>query len=627
MVGYAIPMVTSTKSIKNSSLMNRKPHRASRIKLPNDRDDASIAELLDRASWYRAHGNPKAAERICDEILALEPFNVQALNILGLIFQESGRHKPAVKALVKAVASDPLNAACHFNLANSYYALNRTEQAVAHFKKAIVLDDRPNNTEKLILQSPAIMTCIGRIEARWPMPVRGAELFEPPTLNTIASDLFLRCALETRPIGGVALERFLTSLRSAILDLTHSGAIDPTIVEVDLVNLAAALAQQCFINEFVYADSEREVQQSTSLRDALLQKLQEGSEIPSLLLAAVAGYFPLHSLPEARALLKQRWAGSIDDLLRVQLREPQEEAADRDAIASLTPIDDEVSLRVMRQYAENPYPRWSASAATMYLDGDDQRCSSIEAAGLRTAEEILIAGCGTGMHAIEVARNLRDSHILAIDISLPSLCFARRKSRELNVHNIEYAQADILSLPAIGRDFDRVEAVGVLHHLADPEAGWRVLLSLLKPNGVMRVGLYSELARRAIVEVREFIAERGYHPTKEDIRKCRQEIFREYGKRGWSSVVGGGDFYSLSGCRDMMFNVMEHTFTIPRVKAFLTDQRLSFLGFDLPRGIMEKFQSQFPGKTDPLDLDNWHAFEMENPQAFMQMYQFTVRKN
>ena len=65
----------------------------------------------------------------------------------------------------------------------------------------------------------------------------------------------------------------------------------------------------------------------------------------------------------------------------------------------------------------------------------------------------------------------------------------------------------------------------MLHHLADPQAGWRVLLSLLRPGGVMHIGLYSELARQDVVRARAFIAERGYGQTADDIRRCRQDLF------------------------------------------------------------------------------------------------------
>ena len=84
--------------------------------------------------------------------------------------------------------------------------------------------------------------------------------------------------------------------------------------------------------------------------------------------------------------------------------------------------------------------------------------------------------------------------------------------------NIEYAHADILKLGSIGRTFDLIELIGVLHHLSDPAAGLNVLLSLLKPGGIIGIGLYSERARRAIVAARAFIAERGYRPMVEDIR-------------------------------------------------------------------------------------------------------------
>ena len=81
-----------------------------------------------------------------------------------------------------------------------------------------------------------------------------------------------------------------------------------------------------------------------------------------------------------------------------------------------------------------------------------------------------------------------------------------------------------MKLASIGRDFDFIDASGVLHHLADPWAGWRMLLSLLRPGGVMQVGLYSELARQNVVAARALIAERGYRPIPDDIRRCREDI-------------------------------------------------------------------------------------------------------
>ena len=119
------------------------------------------------------------------------------------------------------------------------------------------------------------------------------------------------------------------------------------------------------------------------------------------------------------------------------------------------------------------------------------------------APEILIAGCGTGQQSIETATQIRDSKVLAIDLSLSSLAYAKRKTNELAVNNIEYMQADILELEKLNKNFDIIESGGVLHHMDDPFAGWQVLVNCLKPGGLMRIGLYSELARQHIVKLRE----------------------------------------------------------------------------------------------------------------------------
>ena len=72
-----------------------------------------------------------------------------------------------------------------------------------------------------------------------------------------------------------------------------------------------------------------------------------------------------------------------------------------------------------------------------------------------------------------VFQRFRDIRILAIDLSLSSISYAIRKTREAGITNVEYAQADILKLGDIARTFDIIESGGVLHHLADPFVGWR----------------------------------------------------------------------------------------------------------------------------------------------------------
>jgi SAM-dependent methyltransferase len=305
-------------------------------------------------------------------------------------------------------------------------------------------------------------------------------------------------------------------------------------------------------------------------------------------------------------------------VLRVQVREPLAEAADAAAIPALTGVEDEISRKVQQQYEESPYPRW-----TVALPAQPTTLEAYlrERFGLASAfgGDILIAGCGTGEHSVDTARNFPQSKVLAIDISRTSLAYARRKTREFGVRNIEYAQADILKLGSLDRRFDLIESVGVLHHLSDPEAGWRALLPLLHPGGVMRIALYSELGRRPLDPGRALIAERGYRPTADDIRMWRQELIQ----RG--EAVPSSDFFSISSCRDLCFHVMEHRFTLPRIKRFLEANRLTLLGLETSGETQQQFLQENPAPTSRTDLDRWDAFEQAHPRTFASMYYLWLR--
>jgi SAM-dependent methyltransferase/tetratricopeptide (TPR) repeat protein len=576
----------------------------------------SLASLAAEASrWYRA-GRINEAQAICRQILAREPAHVQSLNLLGLMAQASGDHRLALKMFAKAIAADEVNAACHYNAGNSYQALGNRGKAIAHFTNALALG-MEEKAVAFILQSPVIKSCLAQIAGKRPSTT--VEVLGPERLTALANDLFLRAAMEATTLPNVQLETLLGHARGGLLRLAGEQGDNND----ELTAFACALARQCFINEYVYDQTDAESGLAIDLRDRLLQDLASGDAIAPLALAIVAAYFPLHALPMAEALLRRDWPASVAGLLQVQLREPLEEAAERGAIATLAPIKDGVSLQVMRQYEENPYPRWTINPLTAFA-ADQARGRILPSAERQAELEVLIAGCGTGSHAVQIAQVYPNARVLAVDISLSSLAYARRKTRELGLRNIEYAQADILELGSLDRTFDQIESVGVLHHLAEPEAGWRVLVSLLRPGGRMRIGLYSELARRFIVEARAHIAACGYRATADDIRKCRQDILGEGEK--WNMLTGMRDFYSMSGCRDLLFNVMEHRFTIPRIAAFLQENNLSFEGFepfDDPT-VLEKFHSQFAGTADENNLDQWHRFEQDHPQTFWGMYIFTA---
>ena len=450
-------------------------------------------------------------------------------------------------------------------------------------------------------------------------------------LSLVAKDRLLVCLLKSAPVCDSELEQFLTGTRKALLDWAEATRV-ADVVDDGLLEFCCALAEQCFVNEYVFALAGDESARANALWRAAIAIRADSGELQPLWLAVAAAYFPLHALPDIDSVLDARWPECFEALLTKQVREPRRELALRAAIPHLTAITNEVSLKVQRQYEENPYPRWvrtipSAKAASLpvFLRARFPQALFRHAAS-NVRLSILIAGCGSGQELVEMARHFPDARILAVDLSLASLGYAKRMTAALGIDNVEYAQADLLQLGALDERFDVISTTGVLHHLADPFEGWRTLLTLLRGDGFMRVGLYSALARSEIVAVRKIIAAVGYQPISADIRLFRQKALTRGAGAAESYVATRSDFFTLSECRDLLFHVQEHLLSLPEIAGFLEANDLTFIGFETDPQIRRHYATRFPDDRSMTDLDCWNVFEQENPKAFSAMYQFWVQK-
>jgi Tfp pilus assembly protein PilF/SAM-dependent methyltransferase len=117
---------------------------------------------------------------------------------------------------------------------------------------------------------------------------------------------------------------------------------------------------------------------------------------------------------------------------------------------------------------------------------------------------VLIAGAGTGDSVIWLAHQLRDtpSEIVALDFSSASLAIAKARAERRGFANICWVHAPLLDVATLELgSFDYVTCLGVLHHLADPEAGIAALASVLAENGGMVVMLYGVHGRVHIYQM------------------------------------------------------------------------------------------------------------------------------
>lgn len=449
-------------------------------------------------------------------------------------------------------------------------------------------------------------------------------------LDGILGDRLLILLLQKTVSKQIGLENLLCPLRQVLL----RKARGLSEIGVEPLRFMVSFAMQCHHNSYVYAVGADELREAEELAQALDSRLGRG-DAPDrgmeIALALSAMYRPLHDLAHFEALLSvpvEAWSEELRPLIELSLLNPAEEQRLKQTIGAFGSIEDATSRAVRSQYEENPYPRWS----TMPM----QRAFSFEGY-LKLSfpwheptplpePRILIAGCGTGRHPIGVARELPKARVLAIDLSLASLAYAKRMAGRYDVRNLDFRHGDLLEAGALGETFDVIESVGVLHHLREPEAGLEALLGVLKPGGYFKIGLYSATARRWITAARARVRELGLEPTPEGIRAFRQLVIGGQ-EPELERYVGMSDFFDLDSFRDLVFHVQEHCFTVPQLKDLLERHGLRFLGLPETSGKQrELYRALYPEDSEMRDLDRWHEVETANPDCFISMYDLWCQK-
>ena len=127
--------------------------------------------------------------------------------------------------------------------------------------------------------------------------------------------------------------------------------------------------------------------------------------------------------------------------------------------------------------------------------------------------------------------------------------------------------------------------------------------------------------------MRNLISNESIGSSSQEIRDYRKHLLglkniEDYGFANISS-----DFFSTSGCRDLLFHVQEHRMNLKVLADFLKDHKLNFLGFDIDSSVIRAYKTRFLNDPSANNLDQWHICEEENPHTFAGMYQFWIQKN
>ena len=604
------------------------------------------------------------AKPLLYKAIQIQPNHAKAHNNLGVVLKELEEHQKAISYFDKAIQINPKFEKAHSNLVVLLKELGEHQKVINYYEKAILiipnsraiingLSDlfksitlsrltktnsvglkelflfqyRKNNiNHDGIFHNAKLLLFIGENDNDQVRQIVNSDslLLKNKIIQNLSKEELFLLMLQKSLMADKFLEKLLTKLRYEILfTLVDSNQ---NILN-EYFDFIISLAEQCLLNEYVYTQSKKEINHVNQLKN----KIVNNEEINELEMAILGCYMPLHTSKNITNKLLDYKSKNIlfNDLITMQIKEPLKEIKLVNSIKSFDQIFDSVSKKVREQYEEHPYPRWRYTdkylpSNFLSLLTNEIKPNKIEYSNKFVNPNVLIAGCGTGKH-IAIAERYLNANILGVDLSLTSLAYAKRKTEESGFKNIEFLHADILQLRNLNRKFDVIECIGTLHHMKDPLAGLKVLLDLLEPHGFLKLGLYSEISRQHIVKAKEFIKNKKFKNTIEDIRNCRELIANEKKDPLLQKVFHGYNFYSTSSVRDLMFHVQEHRFTIPEISKMLKNLNLEFLGFINPF-IKTEFSEFFPNDKKNISLGNWNQFEISHPDTFAGLYQFWVRK-
>ena len=613
----------------------------------------------------------------------LDPEFGDAYHAIGITNLALDRVEAAADALQRAGRLTPADSRIHANLGIARRKLGDSAAALVDFARALhlapadpvyrryfmaTLDERgdgavPSEVRTLLetglrnrsvsadgLVGPAVAVLR---RADWLAPLAAAAWADDDaglaaaiadgTYDALFQDGLLVTLLESAVVADPDLELGLAAIRRTILKSTRERNLVLERVFALYPAFVAALATNGYQTDYAWLESFEETEAAARLARDLARRLrspealgpaEQEIEFWSMLLL-YGCYQPLDQLPGAeklgdldRSVLPPFLSHVVDQ----QIAAPSMERRLAADIATVTAIDSPAARRIGQRHDRFLHPRWSAVRSSRRSSLRELARSVAPSVQLPAFADgpirLLVPGCGTGRHAVDLAQRLPEAEIWAVDLSRRSLAFGARLAADLGVLNVTFVQADIVELGDLDRRFHVISLAGVLHRLAEPLAAWRVLADLLEPEGLMQLALRPAGAGARMEPIRQAVGEREIDVDDVNALRLARLIVRDLPREGVvAQVLRSAEFYSLAGCRDLLVPRPEHGFTLPGISHALTELGLELIGLEMtdPAARVE-YGTRFPDDRDRLDLDRWHAIERDRPASFFGTYRIWCRK-
>ena len=233
-----------------------------------------------------------------------------------------------------------------------------------------------------------------------------------------------------------------------------------------------------------------------------------------------------------------------------------------DGIPDLRLPGDTRTETVRQFYDHAPFPGYRAkdSLEALRLRAERSEFARLLDAAIALDARIVEIGCGTGQMSLYLAR--ADRIVIGADLTRASLALGAAAARRFGVDGVQFVETDLHRPGLRAGAFDVVYVSGVLHHTPDPRQSFAELLPLLRPGGIIVLGLYNAFARlplrlrRAVARLSRF----RWIPFDPVLRDRKSEPER---REAW--------------VRDQYRHPEEHRHTVAEVRRWFAENSVEYL--------------------------------------------------
>ena len=194
----------------------------------------------------------------------------------------------------------------------------------------------------------------------------------------------------------------------------------------------------------------------------------------------------------------------------------------------------------------------------------------------REDQSILIAGCGTSQAAKHALR-WPSAQVTGIDFSATSVQCTEKLKRKYSLNNLQVRKLPLEQVSDLNMSFDQIVCTGVLHHLAEPDAGLSALRNVLKPSGAMHLMVYAPYGRTGIYMLQEFCRRIGISTTDGEIRDLIDALEAlPPGHPLQNLLREAPDFRNESALADALLHPQDRAYSVPQLFDFIEKAGLTF---------------------------------------------------